>query len=165
MNRNNNTSGAVVGGALLVVVGLLALVANLGGDKLIYESIPLAIGAAFGVAYAFTRKYGFLVPAGILMGVGGGLVAADLLNQPDAGPYVGIAGGLGFLAVFVVDMLVSGTPTRWWPVIPGAVMLFAGAAAASESNADLKALQIWSPVLLIALGVLILLTRIRRPTH
>ena len=51
-NDRSRNSGAYVGATLLIVIGLCALVANLWGSKYVYESIPLAIGVAFLVAYA-----------------------------------------------------------------------------------------------------------------
>src|SRR5690348_12742790 len=117
--QNSRNSGAYVGAAILIVIGLVALVGNLGGGQFVYASIPLAMGVAFLVAYGLTRNYGFLVPGGILSGVGGGALVSTLVNGSEAGVYVVLALGLGFLLIFAIDMLVTGTAVRWWPVIPG----------------------------------------------
>lgn len=158
---NTRKSGAYVGATLLIVIGAVALFANLVGSTYVYESIPLAIGLAFGVAYMFTRHYGFLVPAGILTGVGSGVLTSSLLNATDNGTYIVVAIGLGFLGIYAVDVLVSGTAIRWWPLIPGGLMLLVGTGMASQSEGLVRQLQVWAPALLIALGVLILLTRAR----
>jgi hypothetical protein len=152
-----------VGATLLIVIGLCALVANLWGSKYVYESIPLAIGVAFLVAYALTRQYGFLVPGAILFGVGAGLLASSLLNASDGGPYVVIGGGIGFLLIFCVDMLVSGNTNCWWPVIPGGLMVLVGAGTAGENQGFIRQLEVWSPILLVALGVFILVAHLRQP--
>jgi uncharacterized membrane protein len=164
-NDRNRNSGAYVGATLLIVLGLSALVANLWGSKYGYESIPLAIGVAFLVAYALTHQYGFLVPGGILSGVGAGLLASSLINASDAGPYVVIGGGVGFLLIFCIDMLVSRAAMRWWPVIPGGLMVLIGTGTAGENQDVLRQFEVWSPVVLIAIGVLILFARLRQPSR
>ena len=160
-NRARNP-GAYVGAAILIVIGLTALIANLGGEKYAYEAIPFGIGAAFLVAYALTRQYGYLVPGAILTGVGAGVLGASLFNAADGGPYGAIGAGIGFLLIFGVDMLVSRETTRWWPTIPGALMILVGAGAAGQDQEFFRQIQIWSPALLIVLGVLLLVTRVRR---
>ena len=168
VNQNNkarNNSGAYIGAAILILIGVTALVANLGGSKYVYEAIPLALGVAFAIAYATTRQYGFLVPAGILSGVGAGLVLSSLLGTNDAGTLVLIGGGLGFLAIFAVDMLVPNVSVRWWPLIPGGLMLVVGASTANASEEVIRQLQIWSPLFLVGIGVVLLLTQVRRRTQ
>ncbi len=160
----NRNSGALVGASILIVSGVIALIANLGGSEYVYRSIPLAIGAAFLVAYALTRQYGFLVPGGILSGIGAGTLMAAFNGGPDEGLYVVLALGLGFLLVFAVDMLVTRTMARWWPLIPGGVMLVVGVTA-GESAGSLWYAHIWLPVLLIAFGVLLLIARMREPSR
>lgn len=164
-NDRSRNSGAYVGATLLIVIGLCALVANLWGSKYAAESIPLAIGVAFLGAYALTRQYGFLVPGGILFGVGAGLLASLLIKGTDGGPYVVIGGGIGFLLIFCVDMLMSRTTKRWWPVIPGGLMVLVGAGTAGETQGLIRQFETWSPLLLITLGVLILVARLRQPSR
>jgi hypothetical protein len=144
--------------ALLIVIGCVALVANLTGAALTGVSIPLAIGIAFVVAYAMTRKYGFLVPAGVLTGFGTGLLVASLLDMADNAAFVVIGGGIGFLLIYLVDIVVSGSALRWWPLIPGGILTAVGSSIAQQEE-GLKQVGMWWPVLLIALGVLLLLGR------
>jgi hypothetical protein len=164
-SQKARNSGAYVGAAILIVIGLIALVANLGGSSYVYQSIPLVIGVAFLLAYSLTRQYGFLVPGGILTGVGAGVLTSSLSDPAAGGAYVVLAIGLGFLLIFAVDVLVSRATSRWWPVIPGGLMLLIGTGIASDSEGVTRQLQVWSPVLLIALGVLILLARVRERGH
>lgn len=159
---NRRNSGAYVGATILIVIGLCALLSNLSGNAYFGESIPFGIGAAFLVAYALTRHYGFLVPGGILTGVGTGLLISSLAGWSDGGPYTVIGGGVGFLLIFFIDMLVTGQTVRWWPVIPGSLMVVIGAGTTTGNQEVWRQIQIWSPVMLIALGVLLLLTRMRQ---
>ena len=61
MNQRNFVPGLILIaiGAILFLVQTTAI----GG-----EVIVAVIGAAFLVAYAFTRQYGFLIPGGIVTG-------------------------------------------------------------------------------------------------
>jgi len=52
---------------------------------------------------------------------------------------------------------------RWWPVIPGGLMVLIGAGSAGENQGFVRQLEIWSPLLLVAVGVLILIARRRQP--
>lgn len=159
--RRPGNAGAYVGAALLIVIGLIALVGNLGASKYIGDSIPLAIGITFLVAYAFTRTYGFLVPGAIVGGLGVGVLAASLVGTGgDAFPVLGL--GLGFVLIFVLDMLVSRASKRWWPVIPGGILLLIGMGTFQASSGWLR-IDIWFPVLLIGLGALLLIVRTRQP--
>jgi hypothetical protein len=164
--QGTRNSGAYVGAVLLIVIGLAALVANLGGDKYIYEAIPLAAGVAFFVAYASTRQYGFLVPAGILSGIGAGLLASSVFNATDqqVAPYLVDGIGLGFLSIFAIDVLVTRTAARWWPLIPGGVMVVIGSSASLTRQQVTDQVGIWVALFLIVLGVAMLFTRTRRGT-
>lgn len=162
--QGTRNTGAYVGAAILILVGLAALAANLGADTYVYESIPLVIGVAFFVAYAVTRKYGFLVPAGILSGLGIGILAPSLLNVTDqqAAPYVLAGIGLGFISIFAIDVLVTRTAVRWWPLLPGGVLVVIGSSASVANQQISDQFRIVVPVLLIVLGVSILLASRRR---
>jgi hypothetical protein len=163
--KQTRNSGTYVGAAILILVGLFALMANLGGPRIGEEAIPLAIGIAFMVAYAFTRRYGYLVPGGILTGVGGGILVASLLGLSDNGPLAVIGGGLGFLLIYAVDVARSGLAARWWPIVPGALMVLIGAGTAAQNQGWVQQVGTWSPLLLIVLGIWIIVARGRQPSR
>lgn len=120
---HDTTRGGLVGGLILVLAGVVALVAqftNLGPGAIVG-----AIGLAFLVAYAVTRQYGLLVPGGILTGLGAGLIA-EQLGAPGGSVVLGLGGG--FVLIWLVDVLASRSHTenRWWPLIPGSVLIAVG---------------------------------------
>lgn len=164
--QGTRNSGAYVGALLLIVIGLAALSANLGGDKYIYEAIPLVIGIVFFIAYATNRHYGLLVPAGILSGLGAGLLLSSVFNATDqqVAPYLVDGIGLGFLSIFVIDLIVTRSAARWWPLVPGGLMVVIGSGASLTRQEITDQFGIWVPILLIVLGVTLLLTRARRGT-
>ncbi len=134
-------------GLILIVLGALFLLArNVSLSGWIWLA---GIGAIFILAYFTSRNYGLLIVGCILAGLGLG----DASGASDLGL------GLGFIAIFAIDTLVRGKMSHWWPLVPG--VLIAGNAAIDRNRALFGAVRSavndWWPVLLIALGVLILL--------
>lgn len=150
-----------VGAVVLIVIGVIALAANLSGIRNIGDAIPLGIGLVFVAAFAMTRHYGFLVPGGILTGLGGGLLAASLIGASDNGPYVVLGLGLGFLLIYVLDVLATRVTRRWWPMVPGTAMVLIAGAMATNNEELMRQIGNWSPLVLIVIGVWLLLARTR----
>lgn len=146
--------GGWLPGVILIAVGLTLFAVqllNLNGDVIV-----LVIGLIFLVAYAATRRYGLLIPAGIMTGLGAGILLADfgVTGEP-----VVLGLGLGFIAIYAGDLLSTGAraPGRWWPLIPGAILtIIAGAESTFGADGARVIAQGW-PVLLVAAGVWLLL--------
>jgi hypothetical protein len=137
-------------GLLLIGLGgilLLAVTTDIGG-----EVVVGFVGLAFLIAYATNRTYGLLIPGGILTGLGAGL----LLESAGVGGDVAAFGlGAGFVAIAVVDQLVSpGRSAWWWPLIPGGVLLVSSAGSVTGVP-DLGRYLI--PAVLIIIGAVLLL--------
>ena len=139
-------------GLLLIVLGaalLLVLTTGVGGEVLVG-----LLGVGFLAAYGATRNYGFLVPGGILTGLGAGIIIASR-GGPDEAVVLGL--GTGFLAIAVVSVLAGASgPGWWWPLIPGGVLAVVGAAGLTGLE-DLPAYLV--PAALIVLGLVLLLRR------
>jgi hypothetical protein len=146
-------------GLILIALGALFFIVQLTG--LGGEAVVAVIGGAFLVAYAFTRQYGFLVPGGIMTGLGLGILWQSHAT-PDAGGVVIIGLGVGFLSVYVIDLLVRGASALWWPIIPGGILTTIGVLAEVDRVEILAELEWAWPVILIAIGVIVLLTQMRR---
>jgi hypothetical protein len=160
-SRQASGTGTYVAAAILIAIGVMALVGNLAGSSLVGEAVPLGIGLIFIVAYATRRQYGFLVPGGILTGLGAGIVAGSILGVLNTGVSVVLGLGLGFLLVYLVDVILAGNRERFWPLIPGGILLLAGGGLATQTAGLLQQLGLWSPVVLIVMGVWILIARVR----
>ena len=139
-------------GLLLIGLGgvlLLTVATDIGG-----EVVVGFIGVAFLVAYAVTRNYGFLIPGAILTGLGTGLVLQSLGIRGDI---VVLGLGLGFIAIAVLDQLVSsGRAGWWWPLIPGTVLLLISVGSVTGLP-DLGRYLL--PAVLILTGAVLLLRR------
>ena len=139
-------------GVILIAIGsAIAAVTwfGIGG-----EITVLVIGLVFLVAYTATRNYGFLVPGGILAGLGLGILAQPLVPTGYDGAPVLLGLGAGFVGIYVVDELVTHRVTRWWPLVPGLGLLAIGALIAAGAYGALDMVGAYAvPVLLILLGV------------
>lgn len=134
-------------GVLLIALGVAQLVISLTGTGV---EIAVALGgAAFLAAFLATRAYGFLVPGGVLTGVGVGLV---LLARGGSFAVLelGLAGG--FLVIPILQ-LVTGAPRErgwWWPVLPAGILGALGAA----TLVDAQLVAFGLPGLLVLAGIL-----------
>lgn len=141
-------------GVLLIVVGVTLFAVQL--LDLDASVIVLVIGLAFAAAFAATRRYGLLIAAGILTGLGAGILLEDagVLGEP-----VVLGLGLGFLAIYGADLLVTGAraPGRWWPLIPGAILTVIAGAESTFGPEGARLIERGWPVLLIAVGAWLLL--------
>jgi hypothetical protein len=145
--------GWLPGVILIVVGGTLFAVQLLNLDA---DVIVLVIGLVFGSAFVATRRYGLLIPAGILTGLGTGILLEDLgvIGEP-----VVLGLGLGFLAIYGADLLSSGAraPGRWWPLIPGTILTVIAGAESTFGEEGARVIKQGWPVILIAAGAWILL--------
>ena len=115
-------SSALTFGAVLVVVGAV-LLAYRFSDTLAAGSAPLVIGLGFVTWWAMGGGFGLVVPGGVLGGIGVGLVLQEAGFYGDAVP-LGL--GLGFLAIYVLDAVRRREWSRWWPLVPGVVLVVVG---------------------------------------
>jgi len=148
-------------GGWLPGVILIALGATLFAVQLLHldaDVIVLVIGLVFTTAYAGTRRYGLLIPAGIITGLGAGILLED--SGATREPVV-LGLGLGFLAIYVVDALTGGAraPGRRWPLVPGAILTIVAGAGGAFGQDGARAIEQGWPILLIAAGAWLLLRR------
>ena len=142
-------SRRVTAGLTLIVLGLgLYLFQRL--DGLGDSAVFVIIGAAFLAAYLYNRVYGYLVPAGILLGMGAGSIA-EQLEVPIGDPTL-LGLGAGFLLIYIVSLAYE-RRNQWWPLIPGAALIFSGLPHGWGVFGYL--LEHW-PLILVVVGALIL---------
>lgn len=141
-----------VAGVILIAIGcVIAAVTWFGAGG---EIAVLVIGLVFLVVYAVSRTYGFLIPGGIMTGLGLGILAQPLFPSGYDGAPVLIGLGAGFVAIYVVDELVTRKVNRWWPLVPGLGLLTIGTLIAAGAYGALDVVGTYAvPVLLIVLGV------------
>ncbi len=143
-------NAAVTFGAVLVVVGAVLLGGRFS-DVVAAGGPALWIGLGFLTWWAFSGNYGLLVPAGVLTGLGVGLMLADLEFY---GNPVALGLGVGFLAIYALDALRRRSRSSWWPLVPGAALVIVGLLQNTSRWDSLGGLG-W-PLLLIVIGLVVI---------
>ena len=139
----------LIPGLVLIVLGIVFLLMQY------FEFGPglflTLLGIVFLIPYAFTRSYGLLVPGCILAGLGIGLV----FDRPPLGTAIAapIGLGLGFIAIFVIQLIVART-SHWWSLIPGVILVLVGIAEGMP-QAQVLVEKGW-PLILVLIGLAIL---------
>ncbi len=139
----------LIPGLILIALGIMVLLMQY------FEFGPglflLLLGLVFLIPYVMTRSYGILIPGCILAGIGIGL----MFDRPPLGTSitVPIGLGLGFIAIFVVQLIVVHS-AHWWSLIPGGILVLVGIAeGVPQAQSFIE--KGW-PLILVLIGLLIL---------
>ena len=144
-------AGQVAAGLALIVLGagLLALERTGGSPDHLFL---ILVGGVFAAGYFYKKAFGLLIPGGILIGLGSGLAYEDLYSSWHVDAESALFGlGVGFLLIYVVSLLYERV-NRWWPLIPGAVLVIAGFPEWEWAD---QILDFW-PVAVMAIGLFLL---------
>lgn len=144
----------VLGGSILIAVGVAYLLLAVGFPHA-GSALFVALGLAFAAAYLVSgRPYVYLVPAGVLLGFGLGLIVPALLGvgEPFSALIFFLLLGAGLIGVFVVS------PERRWPLVPAVILgAFALLVAAGREDLVPGQAQIYLvPLILVAVGAYLL---------
>ena len=164
LHRRRWTPGAILVSLLLLFLGLQLLSAT--------GALPLLALAAIFIFFSHTGdRRGLLVPGGILLGLGLGIILARLLGPlSDAFGGAAVVGGLGagFWFVYLYDRLRHPFDPKFAGLrIPGSILL-AVSFFLTAIGLTSVAWQItwtllgWWPVLLIVGGLWLFFTNLRR---
>lgn len=152
-----------LGGALLIAIGVFLLVGQFVQAEWFGRLVLPVLGGLFLLVGLGTRQGGWLVPGGILTGLG---VGTWLVTGPYAEAAETLQGAivlLSFAAGWALITALSPITRRfmWWPLIPGGILALIGGALLM-GGAGLTVLEwagkLW-PLALIAGGVAALLKR------
>jgi len=138
----------MVSGLALIGLGL-ALYFIERTDAFGSGAVLFVIGAFFLAGYLHRRNYGLLVPAGILLGLGGGSIFEHSLTRFGDATLLGL--GLGFIAIFLIALLYE-RRSHWWPLIPGAILILLG--FPNTATVVEWLFENW-PLILVLVGVLV----------
>jgi hypothetical protein len=145
----NTNRARLIPGLVLIVLGIAFLLVQY------FEFGPalflILLGLVFLIPYALTRSYGLLIPGCILAGVGLGLA----FDRPPLGTAIAVplGLGLGFIAIFVLQLIVA-RQSHWWPLVPGGLLILVGIAE-GVPQAQVLIEKGW-PLILVLVGLLIL---------
>ena len=147
-------------GALLVLLGIIFLLRphiEWGGPTAL-----LGLGSIFFLGYLFLGTYGLLVPGGILLGLGSGILARNELAEDPGKAAFFACFGAGFLLIYIADRIKRSTSV--WPLIPGGILVGIGAYLEADQQGWLPPnlghwLKFFWPVVLIFLGIYLILRK------
>lgn len=162
MQKQPQRAGVVVG-ALLILLGILFFLAQF----VQFEGwvFLLGLGIIFLVVGWLLRTYGFLIPGGILAGLGAGLAASNALPEDGGqGGAVLLGLGLGFILVWLLGWAIL-REKHPWPLIPGGILGGLGALllAGAWGLEVLELLGKFWPAILVVIGVIVLVSAFRTP--
>jgi hypothetical protein len=142
----------------LITLGVVFLLGNLVQGPGRGGLVMLGLGAAFAIGRLTTGRYGYSVPAGILMAIG----AFVILNGTTGTQLVHNSGwffvllGLGFVLSYVIGM----RPGAVWPLFPATVLIGLGLILFGWASAAPIASFAWIagywPVALVLVGLWLL---------
>ena len=153
INRRQNHR--IVGGVILILFGLATLLQrwfNIG------NYVVLLLGLGMLVWGAVSRRTGWIIPGGVLTGIGLGiLVSEGPWHFPAAGQ-----NGIFLLCFafgwFLITLLTAlFTCTQWWALIPGGIMaVIGGSILVTNGAVPWEDLNLVYAVILISIGLVLL---------
>jgi hypothetical protein len=146
-------------GAILIFVGTFFLIANLLPQD-VGSSFLLMVGLTFLAAYYLGRRnVGFLIPGGIVSGLGLGVLLTSAVLPREYGGIVILCLGLGFIYIWASER------DHLWSLIPGGILTVLGAVLVASEVYGAQTAQLlsrWWPLILVGIGLWILLRRVVR---
>lgn len=115
-----------IAGLVLVIIGVVALAYTLTQQNLPGVLFLPALGLLFLAWGMLRRQVGPLVPGGVLLGMGVGVLVTgndfvDSGSQEHA-PILLLCVGLGFALITLLSLLFT-TRRFWWPLLPAALLV------------------------------------------
>src|SRR5438105_10193841 len=143
----------------LITLGVVFLLSNLVPERGRGGLVVLGLGAAFLIGRVTTGRYGYAVPAGILLALGTFISLQELQTFQGVrggGPFFVLL-GLGFASIYVI----GARPGAVWPLFPATLMIGLGlvlfGAASLGALASMSWIVAYWPAVLVLLGVWLLL--------
>src|SRR6266700_2082040 len=107
----------------LITLGVVFLLSNLIPERGRGGLVVLGLGAAFLIGRVTTGRYGYAVPAGILLAIGAYVSLDAFFTQPvkNSGWFFVLL-GMGFVGSYLIGM----RPHAVWPLFPATVLIALG---------------------------------------
>jgi hypothetical protein len=157
---------------VLITIGVVFLLSNLVPERGRGALFVFGLGAAFAIGRLTTGRYGYAVPAGILMAIGVYILAHEFdfpatQGMSSAGLFFVLLGA-GFAATYVIGLRLA----EIWPLFPAAILVGLGLVLLGAGwvgpLSSLSWIASYWPVALIQLGAWLLFREaipapVRRP--
>lgn len=155
MQGSSDRRSEAAAGVVLIAIGLIALAAWAVPD--VGRFAPLIVGLGLLAMFGVTRAYGFAVPAGIVTGVGAGVVLASSTDAAWTGGAFLLCLAAGFASVWLLGTLARPQELNAWPFIPAAIIGTVGLIALFGEETDLPVAQVVVAAVFVAIGVALIL--------
>jgi hypothetical protein len=142
----------------LITLGVVFLLGNFLPERNRGSLVVLGLGVAFLLGRVTTGRYGYAVPAGILLAVGSyiGLQNQEAFQSIRGGGLFFVLLGLGFALVYVI----GARPAAIWPLFPATVLIGLGLPPFGFASLGVLASLSWIvgywPLVLVLLGAWLL---------
>lgn len=164
LNQNETVTpekkkNSLAAGIILVAIGFGLLLFQLFN---IPQFFPLILGVIFLSAGIITRKAGFIIPGGIITGVGLGTLSTMNswffpMNSEESGGLFLLLFSLGWFSITLLTGLFT-NDRQTWPLIPGGIMAAIGTLVLMGETGKriLELAGTYWPLILVIIGLSIL---------
>jgi hypothetical protein len=162
INRRRNHR--IVAGVILVLFGLATLLQRWLD---IGNYIVIVLGVGMLVWGSVTHRSGWIIPGGVLSGIGLGILAMQGPWQIPIADQNGVFLLCFAMGWFLITLLTAlFTCTQWWALIPGGIMaLIGGSILVTNGAIRWMDLNLVYAVILIVIGLILLVTRGREKNN
>ena len=155
---NNRRNHRIAGGVILIVFGLATLLQRWLD---IGNYIVLLLGISMLVWGSVSRRTGWIIPGGVLTGIGLGILAMEgpwkFASEGQNGIFL-ICFAFGWFLITLLTAIF--TCAQWWALIPGGIMAVLGGSILVTNGAiRWMDLNLVYAVILIVIGLILLVYR------
>jgi hypothetical protein len=140
-----------VGGLVLVAIGLIIVASRLVSG--FGEYVLLAVGIVCLIAFLLTREYGYAVAAGIVGGLGVGIVLSATAIDPNDGAVFMLSLAGGFVAVWILGFFADPQERNPWPLVPAGILAAVGISIVTDAPGLIDWLIVAVAVALVIAGL------------
>jgi hypothetical protein len=157
---NNRRTHGVVIGVVLILLGVATLLQRWFD---IGNFVVLMLGLGMLAWGSVSHRTGWIIPGGVLTGIGLGILATEGPWQIPAAGQNGVfllCFAFGWFLIVILTALF--TCTQWWALIPGGIMaLIGGGILVTNGNVRWEDLNLVYAAILIVIGLILLVYRSR----
>ena len=155
----NHHNPRLVAGIILIIIGAVALVQRWLD---IGSYVTLLLGIGMLVLGSATHKRGWIIPGGVLTGIGLGIAISEgpwhIAGLDESGLFL-LCFAVGWFLITALSALFTDC-TMWWALIPGGIMVVLGITmVVTRGNVRWEDLNLVYAAILIIVGVTLLATR------
>jgi hypothetical protein len=155
---NTRRNHGIAAGIVLILIGLATLLQR-WVDVTNFIILLLGLGMLFWGS--ISRRTGWLIPGGVLFGIGLGILVMEgpwQFPEVDQGGIFLVCFALGWFSITVLSALF--TRLQWWPLIPGGIMaVIGGTILVTNGTIPWQDINMVYAAVLITVGIVLIVFR------